>query len=100
VIDRMTGREWLDELARRIRERREDVDLTRVDAATLVLAVGTRGVAAHDAGDTIWLSPSLAQGGPVGTRLEDRVQHLQIEQYGISEPTIDVALEAVLDHLR
>ena len=99
MIDRMTGREWLDELARRVRERRDDVDLTRVDAATLVLAIGTRGVAVHDAGDTIWLSPSLTHGGPVSPRLEDRVQHLQIEQYGVAEPTIAVALEAVLDHL-
>lgn len=96
----MTGREWLDELARRVREQLPDVELTRVDAKTLTLSVGKRGVAAHDAGDAVWLSPSLEQGGPLASRLEDRVQHLEIEQYGITEPTIDVALDAVLSHLR
>ena len=96
----MTAREWLDELARRAREQLPDVELTRVDAQTLVLALSERGVAAHDAGDAIWLSPSLTQGSPLTSRLEDRVQHLQIEQYGIAEPTIDVALDAVVDHLR
>lgn len=96
----MSGREWLDELARRVREQRDDVDITRVDAATLVLAVGARGVAAHDSGDTIWLSPSLTQGVSGMARPADRVEHLQIQQYGIAEPTIDVALESALDHLR
>lgn len=100
MIDGVTGREYLDELARRVRERREDAELTRVDAATLVIAAGSRGIAAHDTGETIWLSPSLTRGGPVTKRLEDRVQHLEIEQYGISEAMIDVALDAVLEHLR
>ena len=96
----MKGREWLDELARRVHAQRDDVDITRVDAATLVLAVGARGVAAHDSGDTIWLSPSFTHVASSSARPADRVQHLPIQQYGIAEPTIDVALESALGHLR
>ena len=96
----MNGTEWLDELARRVVEQLDNVETYRVDPDTLTLALGSRGVTAHDAGDLVWLAPSFAAGGTIGSRLQDRVQHLDIQQYGINEATVDVAVDAVLSHLR
>jgi hypothetical protein len=96
----MKGEEWLDELGRRIGERAPDVDSSRPDPDTLTLFAGLRGVVMHDAGSAIWFSPSIAAGSTIESRLQDRVKHLDIEQYGINDATIDVALDAVLRHLK
>jgi hypothetical protein len=62
--------------------------------------VGNRGVTALDAGDVVWLSPCFAAGGTLGSRLQDRVQHFEVQQYGLNEATIDVAVDAVVAHVR
>jgi hypothetical protein len=92
--------EWLDELGRRAADRLAGIEIFRASADTLSMALGTRAVTAHDDGDVIWLAPSFAAGGTLGSRLQDRVQHLEIQQYGINEATISVAVDAVLAHLR
>jgi hypothetical protein len=48
----------------------------------------------------MWIAPTFAAGGTIASRLESRVQHLDILTFVISEATIDVAVEAVLAHLR
>jgi hypothetical protein len=96
----MNGAAWLDELARRVVEQLADVEQFRSDPKTLSLARGTHGVTAHDDGDVMWLAPSFAAGGTIGSRLESRVQHLQIEQFGINEATIPIAVDSVVGHLR
>jgi hypothetical protein len=94
----LTGEEWLDELVRRLGKRSVDVAVTRVDRNTFALALGTRGMIAHDTGDSVWLAPS-ASSGPLAAKPQDRVRHFDIQQYGIAEPTIDVAVTAALRHL-
>jgi len=96
----MSGTDWLDELARRVLSRLSSVEQFRADPKTLSLALATRGVTAHDAGDVIWIAPSFAAGGTIGSRLQDRVQHLDIQQYGINERTVDDAAHAVVAHLK
>jgi hypothetical protein len=91
---------WLDELGRRASEQLAGVEIFRASEDTLTLAFGNRGVTAHDAGDVVWLAPSFAAGGTLGSRLHDRVQHLDITTYGVSEATVDVAVDAVVAHLR
>jgi hypothetical protein len=96
----VNAQEWLDELGRRVSEQIGDVETFRASSDTLTLALGNRGVTAHDAGDVVWLAPSFAAGGTLASRLQDKVQHLDIQQYGIREATIDVAVDAVLAHLK
>ena len=95
----MRGSDWLDELGRRVGQRLQDVEQCRLDEDTLTLALGTRGLTAHDAGDAVWLSPSFSTGGTIGGRLQDHVQHLEITRCGIDDATIDVAVDAILSHL-
>ena len=94
----LRGEEWLDELVRRLIKRSIDIAVTRVDGNTFALALGTRGMIAHDTGDSVWLAPSTSS-GPLAAKPQDRVRHFDIQQYGITEPTIDVAVAATLRHL-
>jgi hypothetical protein len=96
----MDGKEWLDEVQRRILDRALGADVSRPDLATLTLAIGVRAIVLHDAGDVILFSPSFAAGGSIGSRLQDRIQYLDITRYGIDEVTVDVAVDAFLAHLR
>jgi hypothetical protein len=96
----MQGEQWLDELSRRVEDRAPDIDSSRPDPETLTFFCGLRGVVMHDAGNAIWFSPSIAAGSTIASRLQDRVKHLDIEQFGINDATIDVALDAVLKHLK
>lgn len=41
-----------------------------------------------------------SKGGAIASPPEDRVRHLEIEQYGINDVTADVAAEAAVAHLR
>jgi hypothetical protein len=96
----MDGSEWLDEVRRRISERLPEAEASRPEPETLTLSAGLRVIVLHDAGDVVLFSPSFVAGGSIGSRLQDRVQHLDITSYGINEATVDVAVDAVLGHLR
>ena len=99
-IPTMDGAAWLDDIARRVLERTSDVEISRPDAETLGLSLGLRTVVVHASGDTAFLAPAFTVGGTLGSRLQDRVQHLEIAQYSISEDTIDVATEIIVSHLK
>jgi hypothetical protein len=96
----MHGTEWLDELGDRVAEYLAGVELSRPDPDTLSLARGAHGVVVHTSGGSAWLSPSVATGTTMASRLEDRVRHLDIQQYAVNQVTVEVAVEAVLAHLR
>jgi hypothetical protein len=96
----LNAQELLDELGRRISEQLAEVEIFRTSSDTLTLALGSRGVTAHDAGDVVWLAPSFAAGGTLASRLQDKVQYLDIEQHGIRGATIDAAVDAVVAHLK
>jgi hypothetical protein len=96
----MHGTDWLDELGDRVAEHLAGVELSRPDPDTLSLARGARGVVVHTSGASAWLSRSVATGTTMASRLEDRVRHLDIQQYAVNEATVEVAAEAVLAHLR
>ena len=51
------------------------------------------------AGEAVLFSLSFSAGGSIGSRLADRVQHMDITSYIISEQTIDVAVDAVIAHV-
>jgi hypothetical protein len=96
----MKASEWLDELANRVAEQLAEVEVFRASSDTLTLALGPRGITAHDDGDMMWIAPTFAAGGSIASRLESRVQHLDILTFGISEATVDVAVDSVVGHLR
>jgi hypothetical protein len=58
---------------------------------------GAAFVYTNDAQALLSLSVSLI--GTVASRPEDRVQHLEIQQYGIYDATVDGAAEAAVAHL-
>jgi len=91
---------WLDELARRVAEQLAEVEVFRAWPDTLTLALRTRGITAHDDGDMMWIASTFASGGSIASRLESRVQHLDILTFGINEATVEVAVDAVVGHLR
>ena len=96
----LRGQEWLDELVRRLVKRSVDIAVTRVDGNTFALSHGTRGIIAHDTGDSVWLAPSVSSGPFAAKPPHDRVRHFDLQQYGITASSIDVAVAAALRHLR
>jgi hypothetical protein len=92
--------QWLDEVARAVLEWNADVEVSRPEPETLGVSIGLRTVVIHTSGSQAWLAPSFAAGGTIGSRLQDRVQHQDIQQYGVNEATIEVAVDAVIAHLR
>ncbi len=99
-VRRMEGAEWLDEVSVRVRERLIQVQTSRLEPDTLTLACGLRGVVLYANGAQALLSPSVSLGGTIASRPGDRVRHLEIQQYGINDATIDVAADAAVGHLR
>ncbi len=96
----MEGTIWLDEIALRVTERFGLVEISRPDGNTLSLMYAQRLVVLHATGTQALLAPSISTGSTIESRLRDRVCHLDIQQYGIAEATVDVAVDAVLSHLR
>ncbi len=96
----MESAKWLDAVAVRVRERLTEVETSQLEPDTLTLACGLRCVVLYANGAQALLSPSVSVGGTIAIRPEDRVQHLEIQQYGINDATVDVAAEAAVAHLR
>lgn len=96
----MTGIEWLNEIHARVVQRFADLQASRPEPETLGLSRGLRTVVIHVDGRQAWLAPSFAAGGTLGSRLQDRVQHLDIQQYAVAEATVDVARDAAVAHLK
>jgi hypothetical protein len=96
----MEGAKWLDEVSVRVHERFAEAESSRPESDTLTLAHGLRCVVLYANGAEALLSPSISLGATIASRLQDRVQHLQIQQYGINDATVEVAADAVVEHLR
>jgi hypothetical protein len=96
----MQADEWLRLVEGVVRTQMPDVDVSRPDDDMLTLALGTRGVVLHATGNTIILAPSFAAGGTIGSRLKDRVQHLEMTSYAITHGTVASAADTVVGHLR
>lgn len=95
----MDGPVWLSEVAQRASERNSDVEVSRPDEETLGLSRALRTVVIHVNGTQAWFAPSFVAGGTLRSRLQDRVQHLDIQYYAVSDATVYVVVEAVLTHL-
>jgi hypothetical protein len=96
----MKAREWLGLTEGAVHARLPEVEISRPDDDMLTLALGTRGVVLHDSGGVALLAPSFAAGGTIGSRLKDRVQHLEMTSYAMTEATVGPAADAVVGHLR
>jgi hypothetical protein len=96
----MSGAEWISQLAQRVVAEIPGIEQFRVAPDTLSLAFGDRGVTAHDDGDVVWLAPSFTAGGTLWSRLQSKVQHLDIQTFGVSASTLCAAVDAVLAHLK
>jgi hypothetical protein len=96
----MTGTDWLRLVEAAVQARIPDVEVTRADEATMSVSRGLRVVVAHVVGDVAIIAPSFAAGGSIASRLESRVQHLDVQSYGLSETAADAAADAVIAHLR
>ena len=95
----MDGAAWLDDIVSRIAEKLRDIEISRADVETVALTMGVRGVVIHTMGMQALLAPSVASERSLASRLQDRVKHLDMQQFAVSASTIDVAVEAVLSHL-
>jgi hypothetical protein len=92
--------EWLSLTERAVRARLPDVEISRPEAHMLTFALGTRGVVLQAQGDAVIVAPSFAVGGTIGSRLRDRVQHLDMMSYGVTAANVERAADAVAGHLR
>jgi GGDEF domain-containing protein len=97
---RVTGLQWLREVAAIVEAAFTDLDVSWPDDDTVGLSRGLRTVVAHVGGEQVFVAPSFASGGTLASRLQDRVQHLHIQQFRLSDPTIEVAADAISAHLR
>jgi hypothetical protein len=91
--------QWLNDVAARVRDRLTAIEILQLEPETLTLAYGLRCVVLNANGEQALLSPSVSVGGAVASRPEDRVQHLEIQQYEINDARVDVAAEAAVAHL-
>ena len=96
----MKAVEWLGLVEGLVRTHLRYVDASRPDDDMLTVALGDRGVVLHVTGNTITLAPSFAAGGTIGSRLKDRVQHLEMTSYEMTDRTVAAAADAVVGHLR
>ena len=96
----MTVHDWLDHVGTRVGARVADVQISRPDDDSLGLSRGLRAVQLQGDGDRIFVGPSIASGGTLASRLQDRVQQLEFQQYGVEEATVEVAVDAIVTHLR
>jgi len=69
--------------------RLDEVAVSHPDSETLGLSIGLRTVVIHTDDGQAWLAPSFAVGGTLGSRLQDRVRDLDIQQYGINGATVN-----------
>jgi hypothetical protein len=91
---------WLRAVEATVRESLPDVVSSWPDDDMLTLALGTRAVVLQVMGNTVIFAPSFAAGGTIGSRLADRVQHLEITSYANSATTVAGAGDAAVAHLR
>jgi hypothetical protein len=96
----MKAVEWLGLTEDAVRARLPEVEISRPDDDMLTLALGTRGVVLHATGNVVILAPSFAAGGTIGSRLKDRVQHLEMTSYALTDKTVVPAADVVVGHLR
>jgi hypothetical protein len=91
---------WPGAVEARVRESLPDAISSWPDDDMLTLGLGTRAVVLQVTGDTVIFAPSFAAGGAIGSRLSDRVQHLEMTSYSNSAATISAAGDAAVAHLR
>jgi len=96
----MDTSEWLGLVEDAVRASLPDAEVSRPDDDMLTLALGVRGVVLHATGKTIILAPNFAAGGKIASRLADRVQHLEMTPYAITDATVPQVVNAVVGHLR
>lgn len=96
----MKDAEWLGLVEGVVRAQLPLADVSRPDDDMLTIALGNRGVVLHATGNTVILAPSFAAGGTIGSRLKDRVQHLEMTSYAMTDKTVEPAANAVVGHLR
>jgi len=77
-----------------------DVQISRPDEDLLTVNLGTRTIVVHVVDDVAILAPSFAAGGTIGSRPQDRVQHLEMTSYGLTPEAAGAAAAAALEHLR
>lgn len=95
----MDAAEWLRLVEDAVHASLPNVEISRPDDDMLTLALGARGVVLQVSGNVALLAPSFAAGGTIGSRLQDRVQHLERTSYGLTREAASAAASAVLGHL-
>lgn len=96
----MDAAAWLSLIDDAVRAALPNVEISRPDYDLLTFSLGTRSVVLHVVDDIGILAPSFAAGGTIGSRLQDRVQHLEMQSYATNDASARPAADAVLGHLR
>lgn len=95
----MNASEWLDAVAAIVVARAPQTEVLRSEPGMLTFARGVRGVFLKETGGVIVLSPSLAAGTTIASRLEEKVRHFDVQPFALAAETSEPAAEAVLAHL-
>ena len=95
----MTSDAWLTEVRTLVLSELENVDARASDEKTATFAVSRRGVVVHFRGDRVLLAPSVSAGNSIASRLESKVQHLNIETYTVDGRSIVAAADSIIGHL-
>jgi hypothetical protein len=95
----MNAPAWLTLIEKGVRAALPGVEISRPDDDLLTLSLGTRSAVLHVVGDVAILAPSFAAGGTIGSRLQDRVQHLEMTSYALTPEAGSVAVSLAVGHL-
>lgn len=79
---------WLSLIRDAVCAALHDVEISRPEDDLLTLSLGTRSVVIHVVGDVAILAPSFAAGGTIGSRLENRVQHMEMTSYALTPESV------------
>jgi hypothetical protein len=96
----MTSTAWRQKVEMIVKAALPAVTVSAADEKTFSFALGLRMVVVSLMKDTALLAPSFAAGGTIASRLESRVQHLDVSPYSFDEDAAEAAAEAIVSHHR
>jgi hypothetical protein len=91
---------WLTEVRSLVASGLPEVETSSADETTATFALGRRGVVVHLTTDIALLAPSVSAGNSIASRLESKVEHLDVQSFAVNERSISAAADAIIGHLR
>jgi hypothetical protein len=96
----MTSEAWIIQVRLIVLDALPNLEIFSADDETTTFALGLRVVVIHLTGDLVLLAPSVTAGRTIASRLESRVQHREVQSFGLTDNAVFGAAELILDHLQ